>query len=408
MVAIFLKRPTILVLGAGYGGLTTVVNLQKILGSNDADIILVNKNDYHYESTWLHEASAGTLSPEQVRYDVSSVINSNKVKFVKATVDAIDVNTKKVKTSAGEYTYDYLVIGLGFEGETFGIAGLDKYALSIANVNAARHIREHIEYQFATWSTEDVKDDSRLTLVVGGAGFSGIEFLGELGNRIPELCKEYDVPREKVRVVCVEAAPMVLPGFDPSLVEYAVRQLESKGIEFSIGTPVVEATPEGVNIKKGEDEFEFIKAGTVVWAAGVRGNRLIESSGIENMRARVKVEKDMRAPGFPDVFIVGDCALMINEEVNRPYPPTAQIAMQQAVTVAKNIVALMNGAETETFTPALKGTVCSLGEHDAIGDVMGKKITGTKASIMKKIIDNRALYMIGGAPLVIKKGKFSL
>ena len=113
---------------------------------------------------------------------------------------------------------------------------------------------------------------------------------------------------------------MVLPGFDPELVDYAVRQLKSKGIEFSIGTPVVEATPEGVNIKKGEDVFEFIKAGTVVWAAGVRGNRLIEETGIENMRARVKVDKDLRAPGHADVFIVGDCALMINEEVNRPYP----------------------------------------------------------------------------------------
>ena len=123
----------------------------------------------------------------------------------------------------------------------------------MANVKAARQIREHIEYQFATWSIEEDKDDSRLTIIVGGAGFTGIEFLGELGNRVPELCKEFDVPHEKVRVLCVEAAPMVLPGFDPELVDYAVRHLNSKGIEFSIGTPVVEATPEGVNIKKGED-----------------------------------------------------------------------------------------------------------------------------------------------------------
>ena len=177
-----MKRPTILVLGAGYGGLSTVVNLQKLVGTDEADIILVNKNDYHYESTWLHEASAGTLRPDQVRYDIQGVINKSKVQFVKATVEGIDVNTKKVATSAGEYTYDYLVIGLGFEGETFGITGLDKYALSIANVNAARQIRDHIEYQFATWSTEENRDDARLTIVVGGAGFSGIEFLGELDS----------------------------------------------------------------------------------------------------------------------------------------------------------------------------------------------------------------------------------
>ena len=403
-----MKRPTILVLGAGYGGLMTVVNLQKSLGTDEADIVLINKNDYHYESTWLHEAAAGTLSPEQVRYDISSVINSNKVKFIQAEVTGIDVNAKSVKTNLGSHTYDYLVIGLGFEGETFGIPGLDTYAFSIANVNAARQIRDHMEYQFATWSTEEVKDDSRLTIIVGGAGFTGIEYLGELGNRVPELCKEYDVPAKKVRILCVEAAPMVLPGFDPELVEYAVRQLGSKGVEFSIGTPVVEATPEGVKIKKGEDEFEFIKAGTVVWAAGVRGNHLIEESGIENMRARVKVEKDMRAPGFDDVFVVGDCALMINEAINRPFPPTAQIAMQQGDMIANNIIALMKGNPTKEFVPDLKGSVCSLGDSDAIGVVFDKKMTGAKASFMKKMIDNRALFMIGGLGLTIKKGKFNV
>jgi NADH dehydrogenase len=396
------------VLGAGYGGLSTVVNLQKSLGADDADIVLINKNDYHYESTWLHETAAGTITPDDARYDISSVINSNKVNFVKAEVTAIDVNGKVVTTNVGSHTYDYLVISLGFEGETFGIPGLDKYALSMANVNAARQIRDHIEYQFANWSTDEVTDDSRLTIIVGGAGFTGIEFLGELGNRVPELCKEYDVPQEKVRVICVEAAPMVLPGFDPELVDYAVRQLKSKGIEFSIGTPVVEATPEGVNIKKGEDEFEFIKAGTVVWAAGIRGNRLIEQTGIENMRARVKVDKDLRAPGFSDVFIVGDCALMINEAVNRPYPPTAQIAMQQGDMCANNIIALMKGETTSPFTPDLKGTICSLGDDDAIGDAFGKKFTGKKASFLKKMVDNRALFMIGGVGLTVKKGKFNL
>ncbi|WP_342505844.1 NAD(P)/FAD-dependent oxidoreductase [Sporosarcina sp. FSL K6-2383] len=402
-----MKRPTILVLGAGYGGLSTVVNLQKSLGTDEADVVLINKNDYHYESTWLHEAAAGTLSPEQVRYDIKSVINSQKVEFIKAEVQAIDVAGKVVTTNVGTHTYDYLVISLGFEGETFGIPGLDKYALSMANVKAARQIREHIEYQFATWSLEEEKDDSRLTIVVGGAGFSGIELLGELGNRVPELCKEFDVPADKVRVLCVEAAPMVLPGFDPELVQYAVAKLESKGIEFSIGTPVVEATEEGVNIKKGEDEFEFIKAGTVIWAAGVRGNRLIESSGIENMRARVKVDKDLRAPGHDDVFIVGDCALMINEEANRPYPPTAQIAMQQGDMCANNIIALMKGNQTSEFVPDLKGSVCSLGEDDAIGLVFGKKMTGAKASFMKKVVDNRSLFLIGGVGLTIKKGKFN-
>lgn len=400
-----MKRPTILVLGAGYGGLTTIVNLQKLINTNEAEIILVNKNDYHYESTWLHEVGAGTISPNKARYPISDVINHN-VTFVKANVENIDVHTKKVDTSAGEFTYDYLVIGLGFEGETFGIPGLKEHALSLTNINTARQVREHIEYQFASWTLDEEKDDSKLTIVVGGAGFTGIEFLGELGNRIPELCKEFDIPQERVRLLCVEAAPTVLPGFDPDLVDYAKAQLGKKGVEFSIGTPIVEATPEGVKIKVEKENTEFIKAGTVVWAAGVRGNALIETSGIESNRARIAVREDMRAPGFDDVFVVGDCAFLLNEEAGRPYPPTAQIAMQQAVTISKNIKHLMNDEPTEVFVYDDKGAVCSLGEEDAIGTAFGRKFTGKPASALKKVVDDRALYLVGGVGLTLKKGKF--
>lgn len=404
-----MRKPKIVILGAGYGGLMTATRLQKSIGVNEADIVLVNKNDYHYETTWLHSASAGTLHHDRVRYDIKDVIDRNKVDFIKDTAIEIKTDAKKVILENGEIEYDYLVVSLGGESETFGIKGLKEYAFSIVNVNSARQIREHIEYQFAIYNTEEEKKDERLTIVVGGAGFTGIEFLGELGNRIPELCHEYDVDFQKVKVICVEAAPMVLPGFEPELVNYAVSHLEKKGIEFRIGTAIKECTPEGIIVGKGEEEVEEIKAGTVVWAAGVRGNAIIEKSGFEAMRGRVKVQPELRAPGHDNIFILGDCSLIINEEINRPYPPTAQIAMQQGETCARNIVSLMrNKTELETFKPDIKGTVCSLGEDDAIGVAFGKKMFGSKASFMKKVIDNRSLYMIGGPSLVLKKGKFNI
>ncbi len=403
------RKPKIVVLGAGYGGLVTVTRLQKALSVDEANIVLINKNDYHYETTWLHEASAGTMHHDRVRYDVDAVINRSKVEFIRAEVQDIKPEEKKVILNTGEVEYDYLVVGLGGESETFGIEGLKEYAFTISNVNTSRQLRDHIEFQFATYANEEEKNDERLTFVVGGAGFTGIEFLGELTNRIPELCKEYDVDYSKVRIYCVEAAPMVLPGFDPELVKYAVAQLEKKGVEFKIGTPIKGATADGIIVAKGEDETEEIKAGTVVWAAGVRGSSVIEKSGIENMRARVKVDPDLRAPGHEDIFVLGDCSLVINEEINRPYPPTAQIAMQQGETVARNLVKLVKGqSDLETFVPNIKGTVCSLGDDDAIGVVFDKKLTGTKASFMKKMIDNRALFMIGGPSLVLKKGKFNI
>ena len=403
-----MNNPKIVILGAGYGGLMTTVRLQKTLGVNEVDITLVNKHNYHYESTWLHEAAAGTLHHDRTRYFIKDIIDRSKVNFVKGTVVEIKRDEKKVILENDELAYDYLVVALGFESETFGIKGLKEHAFSIANINAARQIREHIEYQFATYNTEKEKRDERLTIIVGGAGFTGIEFLGELANRVPELCNEYDINQNKVQIVCVEAAPTVLPGFDPELVEYAVNHLERKGIEFKIETAIKECTEKGIFVEKDE-QIEEIKAETVVWAAGIRGNRIVENSGFEAMRGRVKVDPYLRAPDHEDVFIVGDCSLIINEEINRPYPPTAQIAMQQGVTCAKNIAALIREqGELEEFKPELKGTVCSLGEDDAIGVVFDRKVWGSKASFMKKMVDNRALFLMGGPSLVVKKGKFNI
>ncbi|MEC1291579.1 NAD(P)/FAD-dependent oxidoreductase [Bacillus mojavensis] len=401
-----LNKPKIVILGAGYGGLMTVTRLTKHVGPNDADITLVNKHNYHYETTWMHEASAGTLHHDRCRYQIKDVINQSRVNFVQDTVKAIKIDEKKVMLANGELQYDYLVIGLGAVPETFGIKGLKEFAFPIANINTSRVLREHIELQFATYNIEAEKRPDRLTIVVGGAGFTGIEFLGELAARVPELCKEYDVDRSLVRIICVEAAPTVLPGFDPELVDYAVHYLEENGVEFKIGTAVQECTAEGVTVGKKDEEPEQIKSQTVVWAAGVRGHPIVEEAGFENMRGRVKVNPDLRAPGHDNVFILGDSSLFINEDTDRPYPPTAQIAMQQGTTVAKNIAKLIKGGELEEFKPDIKGTVASLGEHNAVGVVYGRKLKGTPASFMKKVIDNRSLFLIGGLGLTLKKGKF--
>ncbi|MBP0725604.1 NAD(P)/FAD-dependent oxidoreductase [Bacillus sp. RG28] len=404
-----MNKPKILILGAGYGGIITATRLQKTLSANEAEITLVNKNSYHYQTTWLHENAAGTLHHDRTRIQIKDVINPNKVNFIQDTVVEIKHEEKKVVLEHGELEYDYLVLGLGFESETFGIKGLKEHAFSIASINQAREIKEHIEYTFSKYHTTPAdKRDELLTIIVGGAGFTGIEFVGELGNRVPELCKEFDIDREKVRIICVEAAPMVLPGFDPELVEYAVSALEKKGVEFKIGTAIKECTEEGIVVAKGDD-VEEIKAATVVWAAGVRGSALVEEAGFETMRGRLKVTEHMRVPGHDNVFIVGDSALIINEEINRPYPPTAQIAIQQGFNVAHNLAVLVRGkGELQEFKPDLKGVLCSLGHDDAIGVAFDKKLTGWSASFMKKMSDNRYLFILGGLGLVLKKGKFNI
>jgi NADH dehydrogenase len=261
-------------------------------------------------------------------------------------------------------------------------------------------INQHIEYMFSKYHNEGQRQDL-ITIVVGGAGFTGIEFVGELIDRMPELCRKYDIPREKVRLINIEAAPTVLPGFDPELVDYAVKYFESNGVEFRLSTPIEECTEDGVILKGGEE----IKAATVVWTGGVRGNKLVEESGLETMRGRVKVDEFLRAPGHPEVFVLGDSSLVFNKENDRPYPPTAQIATQQGQNCAKNLVSAIRGGQMEPFVFDLKGTVASLGRKEAIGIVGKSKLFGRKAAIMKRIIELRWLYLLGGIPMVLRKGR---
>lgn len=394
------KAPKIVILGAGYGGIIAAMRLQKTLNYNEADVTLVNKHDYHYITTHLHMPAAGTDDPNNARVNIAKLIDESKINFLKASVTEIRKDEKKVILEEGELHYDYLIIGLGGETETFGIPGMLENALSIRSINSSHLIREHIEYQFARYK-RDPEREELLTFIVGGAGFTGIEFVAELADRVPSLCAKFDIPTDKIKIYSVEAAPSIMPGFDAELVEYAKKVLEDKGIIFKIGIAIKEVSPDQVVL--GNDEV--IPTATVVWTGGIRGCRIVEDAGFETMRGRVKVDEFLRAPGQEDVFIIGDLSLFFNPE-GRPYPPTAQIAMQQGTVCADNVVASIRNSELKTFVPSIKGVVASLGKGEAIGVVGNIKLTGKKAAYLKKIVDARWLFILGGLPLVLKKMKF--
>ncbi|WP_058307228.1 NAD(P)/FAD-dependent oxidoreductase [Gracilibacillus massiliensis] len=394
----------VVVLGAGYAGMMSVKRLTQQLPAEEVEITLVNKHNYHYQTTWLHEVAAGTIDVNRSRIMISDVINTKRVQFVHDTVVKINKEEKTVQLENGELSYDYLVIGLGFEKATFGIPGMDKHAFSIQSVDKSRMIRDHIEYQFARYRNEKNPDPSMLTIIVGGAGFTGIEFLGELAERIPQLCKKYDIPRQDVRIIDVEAMDTILPGFDDELLAYAKESLEARGIEFKLGTMIKEVKSDAVVV--GEEQEE-IKAGTIVWTGGVQANRLVGEAGFELTKGKVNVDATLRAPGHDEVFILGDCAWVMNNETGKPYPPTAQIAIQEADVCAHNVKTMIYGGTLKEFQFDDKGTVASLGGSDAMGTVFdGNKIYGMQAKVMKNVIDDRYLFLLGGPKLVLRKGKF--
>ncbi|MFC2947388.1 NAD(P)/FAD-dependent oxidoreductase [Virgibacillus sediminis] len=398
-----MTKPKIVVLGAGYAGLTTTKRLTQQLSPEEAEIVLVNKHNYHYETTWLHEVAAGTINPNQARVMISDVVNPKRVRLIYDNVVKVKKDENIVVLENSEISYDYLVFALGFESNDFGIKGMDEHAFAIEDIDSSRLISEHIEYQFAKYKTEENPDENSLHILVGGAGFTGVEFVGELAEKVPELCKKYDIDRSKARIINVEAAPSILPMFDKDLVEYGKKSLEDRGVEFRIGAPISECTSEGFIV--GDDD-ELIKAGTVVWTGGVKGSSVLEASGFELTKGKVNVDADLRMPGEDNLFVLGDCSWVWNKEEDRPYPPTAQLAMQEANVTARNIKALIYNQPLEDFVFKSKGTVASLGTTDGIGNVLdGRKLQGKAAAAMKKVVDNRSLFLIGGPKLLLKKGK---
>ncbi|WP_102348031.1 NAD(P)/FAD-dependent oxidoreductase [Bacillus sp. Marseille-P3661] len=398
-----MKKPRILVLGAGYGGLMAVTSLQRKVGRT-ANITLVDKHEYHYEATWLHEVAAGNIDADYASYMISEIIDHSKVKFIQDKVVRIDLENKYVKLKNGQLSYDYLVIGLGFQAETYGIPGLQEYAHLITNIHSSLKLKTGLEKKFEDYGKS--KPDKPLTIAVGGSGFTGVEYLGELVHSIPKLCKKYNVSKNDVRVLSIEAGHKILPEFDGKLAAYAKNYLEDNGVQFLINTAIKECYVDQVTVVSN-GEVKNIMTDLLIWTAGVRGNEIIQNLNVESLRSRIIVDPYLRVPGYKDTFVVGDCALLIDESKNKPIPPTAQIGMQQGQYVAKYIAALIKEGELLTpFSFNNKGCVCSIGYKKAIGIVFGYRIQGTFASLMKRVIENRSLFLISGIRLVLKKRKF--
>ncbi|MGO3733178.1 MAG: NAD(P)/FAD-dependent oxidoreductase [Vagococcus sp.] len=397
-----MNKPKIVVLGAGYAGLKTIKQLQK--KNVDAEIILVNKNDYHYESTQLHEVAAGTEPAGKITFNIVDVLDEKKVTFVKDTVTLIDKDKKVVTLEkTGELTYDYLVIALGFESETFGIPGVDDYSWPLVNIVTAEAAKKYLDDTLANYQAS--KDELDLSIVVCGAGFTSIEYLGEITNRIPKLASKMNFPEDKVKITCIEAMPTLLPMFSEKLGAYGIDVLKKRGVEFKVGTPIKEIKEQAV-VYEEDGELKEVKANTVIWTTGVKGSTVVGTSGFAERRGRVMVEPDLTVAEHPEIYMIGDVSAVMDTESGRPFPTTAQIAVKQGEYVGNHLASVLSNEATEAFDFKPLGTVASIGNNVGIGNVMGKEVKGYMGSIMKKNIINKSLLEVGNTRTLLKKGRY--
>ncbi|WP_038093726.1 NAD(P)/FAD-dependent oxidoreductase [Tumebacillus flagellatus] len=385
------------ILGAGYGGMATAVALEK----SHQPFTIINKHEYHYFTTLLHEPAGGRNQFENYSVPLRDVLHRAESEILVASVNALRPQENKVVTDSGEVDYEYLVIALGNAPEYFGIPGMQDNALVLRSLDTARQVHEHIENTFKSWQEDH--DDTRLRILVGGAGLTGIELCGELAEWMPELAADYNLPLEKIELINLEAAPSILPMLDEGLREEARRVLESKGVQLRTGTAITKVNPNQVELKTGET----IDAKTIIWTGGVRANPLIKEAGFEvDPKGRAKVNEFCQSVDYENVFVIGDSAWFTGED-GKPLPPTGQAAEQMGSLVADNLIALQNGGSMQAFHFNNRGTLASLGAEVGVGSVKGIPAKGVSAALLKEATKVKYLWHLGGLRMLSeKRGQF--
>ncbi len=391
----------ILILGGGYGGLKCAITLQnhfaKLRGK--AQITLISKHDYHYQSTLLHKVAIGTYSARKARIYFRKILDLQKIRFVKDTIRRIERD--KVIGSYDEYDFDYLIIALGFKPNSFNIKGVNEFAFKLHSANSALKIRAQIEQKFKDFKFRNDKND--LCFNICGSGFTGVEFAAELANQSKELADICGISRDLVQINLVSKTPKVLPMFSDKLRDIAQSKLKKLGINLVVGE-VVEVQNDGAIIKCGEGVSK-LEAHTTIWCAGVKGNEVISQSAFESCNDRIKVNEFLQIPSTEHIFVIGDCAIATQRDII--HAPTAQLANQMGEFVALRIIDLARGRKiTTAFRFSHKGTVCSIGHTDGVGFVFGVSVWGEIAAFFKNMIENKWILSIGGLKNVLKKGQF--
>ncbi|MEH7106560.1 NAD(P)/FAD-dependent oxidoreductase [Bacillus sp. JJ1764] len=392
-----MNKPKIVILGGGYGGIITTKRLEKLLKTNEAEVTLINKHGYHYLTTQLHKVGVATAVDRQIAIAIPQLIDQRKTYFIQDEVSLVDINNKEVKLASGKTVeYDYLLVALGFEVETFGIPGIKEHAFEIRSFRSSKAIYHQILKQFELYKQDH--DPARLTFVVAGGGFTGIEMVGEFIDAMPKLCTQHGIPLKDIKIVAVEAAPSVIPFFPKQSVEYTTHFFEKNHIELITSKKILECTAEKLLLENGIE----IPTRTVIWSCGVKGNSIVEKFGLPIEKGKIPVDPHLRVRGMSNIFSIGDCSLFRKNE-NSALPPTAQVALQQAPVCAKNIVASIRGEELKIFEYHHKGSVASLGNWAGVGLVGKVRLSGLIGAFMKQVIEARYLFNLGGLSLIVKQ-----
>jgi len=365
----------IVILGAGYAGVLIAKKLSKKFKKNDTvNITLIDKNPFHTMLTELHEVAAGRVDEDSIKISLAKMFAGRKVNVKLDTAVSVDYESKTVKGVSGNYPYDYLVLAAGSKPTFYGVPGAEENSYKLWSYDDAVILKNRILDVFRKAARLSDEADRRklLTFYVVGAGFTGVEMAGELAEYVPFLCEKFEIARDEVTIVNVDALSRVVPILPEKLSQKAERRLRKMGVEVMLGTNVCEIGKDFIELKKDGNVIRKM-AGTVIWTAGIESaditaeaSKQLQSAG----RGRIKTDAYCRSLDDESVYVAGDNMFYIPEGEKDPVPQMVENCENCAKIIAHNIFASVTGqGELKEYKPKFHGVMVCIGGRYGVARV---------------------------------------
>lgn len=356
------NRPKVVIIGAGFGGLWAA----KVFKGKPVDVTVIDRNNYHTFFPLLYQVAAAELEPEDIVYPVRSILHPHKnIDFILGEAVGIDTVQRVVKTREQSIPYDYLIVSAGSKPNFFSVAGAEKFVYTLRTLDDAVRLRNHILCRFeeAEIEPDPAMRKRMLTFAIVGGGPTGVEYAGALAELIRKpLARDYPARvAEDVRILLLEASNHLFPGMSPRLHNFTIKRFARMGIDVQLNSTVSQVTGHSVILKDGQ----VIDTDTVVWTAGVAGINLPGNWDFTALRnGQVAVQATLQAPGFQDIYIIGDMAHI--EQEGHPLLLIATVAIQEGVWAARNVLRQVAGLQPRPFEYHDPGMLAVTGRNAAV------------------------------------------
>lgn len=402
------SKKKILILGGGFGGMNVLKDLQKNLDFDNNSITIVDENNYFLFTPMLPEVASGMLNPRDITTPIRHFCHH--AKFFQATIFSVDLKQKLVtitrKFDGKNHTleYDYLVLSVGSINNFFGNKSIEKNSFSIKTVEDAIELRNQVLHmmELAAQTGSMGLQQKFLTFTVVGAGFAGVEIIGELNHFVRKSVKQAypTIVDSNINLILISSRNKILPELDKKLGTSARTYLEKVGVRIITNVKAVDAGESHVELSDGE----IIPCATLVWTGGVTTNPVIESLQCEHDKGgKILVDKYLRLKKHPEVYALGDCASVLDTETGKFYPPTAQHALRESKIVSLNIKKALSGSSSlKAFSYRSKGMMATIGNRAGVASLMGYSISGIFAWIIWRS------YYISHLPTFEQKTKIGI